>query len=113
VGAVPSPTAQLMITIIPIVGIVTGGIITFFFLLWTHRQRMAQIERGLAPRRLIDLRTFSLLVGILTAAVGLVLTIVHLALGQGGYGLLGGMIPLAVGLGFLTFYRVYDSPSEK
>ena len=103
---VPSPAAQLMITIIPIVGIVTGSAVVFFFLLWNHKQRMAQIERGVEPGQLIDLRTFSLLLGILSTAVGVVLSLFQLLAGQRGYGLLGGLIPLAVGIGFLAFYWI-------
>ncbi|MFP4302644.1 MAG: DUF6249 domain-containing protein [Alkalispirochaetaceae bacterium] len=110
---VPSPAAQLMITIIPIVGIVFGSTVVVFFLLWNHKQRMAQIERGMQPRRIIDLRTFSLLLGLLSGAVGLALTLFHLVLGDGGYGLLGGLIPLAVGLGFLAFYRIGDNHEER
>lgn len=106
---VPSPAAQLMITVIPIVGIVIAGVLIFFFLLWNHRQRMAQIERGMRPAPLIDIRSFSLLLGLLATAVGLVLTIVALLARQGGYGLLGGLTPLAVGVGFLLYYRIASS----
>lgn len=109
---VPSAAAQLMITIIPIVGIVFGSVVIFFFLLWNHKQRMAQIERGMQPRRIIDLRSFSLLLGLLSGAVGLVLTLFHLAVGRGGYGLLGGLIPLAVGLGFLGFFWIGGKNGE-
>lgn len=103
---VPSPAAQLMITVIPIVGIVVAGVVVFFFLLWNHRQRMAQIERGIKPEPLIDLKSFSLLLGLLATAVGLVLTVVSLLARQGGYGLLGGLIPFAAGVSFLVYYRI-------
>lgn len=103
---VPSPAAQLMITVIPIVGIVVAGVVVFFFLLWNHRQRMAQIERGMTPPPLINLRSFSLLLGLLATAVGLALTVVSLLAERGGYGLLGGLIPLSVGVGFLVYYRI-------
>ncbi len=107
--SVPSPVAQLMITVIPMVGIVVAGVVVFFFLLWNHRQRMAQIERGMNPPPLIDLERFSLLLGLLAVAVGLVLTIVALLAYRGGYGLLGGLIPLAVGVGFLLYYRIAET----
>jgi len=104
----PSPVAQLMITVIPMVGIVVAGVVVFSFLLWNHRQRMAQIERGLNPPPLIDLKRFSLLLGLLATAVGLVLTIVMLLVERGGYGLLGGLIPFAVGVGLLLYYRIAE-----
>lgn len=103
----PAPAAQLMITIIPITGIVMGSVVVFFFLLWNHRQRMAQIERGMQPARLVDLKTFSLLLGLVATAVGVVLTAIQLIVGQGGYAVLGGLIPLAVGIGLLAFYRLH------
>ena len=101
-----SSTAQLMITIIPIAGIAVGGVIVFFFLLWNHRQRMAQINQGMEPRRLVDLGTFSLLLGLVSGAVGVALTVVQLLVGANGYGLLGGLIPLMVGVAFLVFFRM-------
>lgn len=110
---VPSPAAQLMITIIPIVGIVLGSTVILLFLLWNHKQRMAQIERGMQPRRILDLRTFSLLLGLLSGAVGLALSLFQVAVAGGGYGLLGGLIPLAVGVGFLAFYWIDVNHNER
>jgi hypothetical protein len=108
VESIPSPAAQLIITIIPIVGIVMGAVVIIVFLRWNHQQRMALIDQGIAPPRMLDLRAFSLLAGLLSGAVGLALTVVQLILAQGdaGYGLLGGVIPLAVGIGFLGYYGV-------
>jgi hypothetical protein len=112
VETTPSPAAQVMITIIPIVGIVMGTMVILFFLRWNHQQRMAMIQQGMTPPRLVDLRAFSLLAGFLSAAVGLALTVVQLALGQAdGFGLLGGVVPLAVGIGFLGYYRFSGRPS--
>ncbi|NBB89980.1 MAG: hypothetical protein GVY23_02105 [Spirochaetes bacterium] len=104
--SVPSPAAQLMVTVIPIVGIVVAGVMVFFFLLWSHRQRMAQIERGMKPPPVIDLKRFSLLFGLLATAVGLVLTLVAVLAERGGYGLLGGLIPISVGVSFLVYYHI-------
>ncbi|MDA3948221.1 MAG: hypothetical protein PF508_03260 [Spirochaeta sp.] len=111
-NTVPSPAAQLMITIIPITGIVVAGMIVFFFLLWNHRQRMEQIRRGLPPAPRMSIRAVSLLVGLVTASVGAALTTVQLALGHAGYNLLGGVIPLAVGIGLLLFSRFSRHAAE-
>ena len=105
-AGLPSPAAQLMITIIPIVGIVVAGVVVFSFFLWNHRQRMAQIERGIKPEPLIDLERFSLLLGLLSTTTGVVLTLVAVIARQSGYGLLGGLIPFAVGIGLLVYYRI-------
>ena len=62
------------------------------------------IEKGSYAPRPIDLDVFSLLAGILLVAVGLTLTIVFVVLSSTGYALLGGLIPLSIGIGFLAFY---------
>ena len=105
--------AQVLISVIPIVGIAAGAIIAFFCLLWSHRQRMRLIEQGIAPRSEFDLEGFSLLAGLLTTTVGTVLTVFYLLMESAPYLLLGGLIPLAVGVGLLLFYRIRRSrPTE-
>ncbi|MBU0929437.1 MAG: hypothetical protein KKA67_16920 [Spirochaetes bacterium] len=99
-----SSASKVIISIIPIVGIVMGCVVVFFYILWTHRERMLMIEKGSYSPKPVDLDTFSLLSGILLVAVGLTLTIVFLVVASTGYALLGGLIPLSVGIGFMAFY---------
>jgi len=101
---VTSAAAQVIIAIIPIVGIVMGCTVVLFYLLWLHRERMLMIEKGSYEPRPIDIDIFSLLVGILLVAVGLTLTIVFIVFSATGYAVLGGLIPLSIGMGFLAFY---------
>ncbi len=107
---VPSQAAQVLITVIPIVGIVMGGLVVLFFLLWNHKQRVLMIQQGMAPSRLVDLDTFSLFAGLLATGVGIVLTIFFLIVQNGAYSLLGGLIPLSVGLSLLVFYWIRRKP---
>ena len=101
-----SPAAQVIISIIPIVGIVMGSVVVFFYLLWNHRRRTLLIKAGQYQRPDFDLLSFSLLAGLLLATVGLALTI-FLAIALGfSFGLLGGVIPLAVGTGLLVYYGI-------
>jgi hypothetical protein len=102
-----------MITVIPIAGIFVAGVLVFFFFYWNHRQRMAQIERGMKPELPIDIERFSLLVGLLSTAVGLVLTLVAFLARKGTYGLLGGLITLAAGIGFLLYYKIAGSQKDR
>lgn len=104
-GTVLSSAAQVLIAIIPIVGIVMGSIVVFFGLLWRYRQNVKMIEKGIAPVR-FDLRSFALLAGLVTLGVGFVLTIFLFFTDSGSYGLLGGLIPLAVGLSLLAYYML-------
>jgi len=112
-GQMSSSAAQVIISIIPIVGIVMGSVVIFFYLLWNHKRRTLLIKAGMFKRPEFDLLTFSLLAGLLLSAVGLALTIfLAIALGV-NFGLLGGIIPLAVGIGLLAYYGIRhgDRPS--
>jgi hypothetical protein len=101
-----SQAAQVIIAIIPIVGIVMGAVVVFFYLLWNHRRRVLLIKAGQYGRPDFDLLAFSLLGGLLLSSVGLALT-VFLAIEIGvSFGLLGGIIPLSVGIGLLVYYGI-------
>lgn len=96
--------SQVIIAIVPIVGIVLGCAVVFFYVLWGHRERMLLIERGQYEPKPFDFEVFSLLAGILLTSLGLVLTIVFMLVSPASYALLGGLIPLSLGLGLLAFY---------
>jgi hypothetical protein len=100
------PAAQILITIIPIVGLVMGTVIAFFYLLWAHREKVRLIERGLYSPKKMDLDAFCLLSGLLLASVGLVLSVLFVVLEGASYSLLGGLIPLASGISFLAFFML-------
>ena len=108
-----SYAAQVIVSIIPIVGIVMGSVVVFFYLLWNHKRRTLLIKAGQFGRPDFNLTLFSLLAGLLLSSVGLALTIVLIiALGI-NLGLLGGIIPLAIGIGLLVYYGIRrgDRPS--
>jgi hypothetical protein len=104
-----STAAQIIIAIIPIVGIVMGSVVIFFYLLWYHKRRMLLIEAGQYNPPGFDFLSFSLLAGLLLAAVGITLTVfLIVALGV-SFALLGGLIPLACGAGLLAYYWIRRS----
>ena len=103
---ITSTAAQILITIIPIVGIVMGAIVVFFYLLWAHIRRTLLIKAGHYNRPDFDLLSFSLLAGLLLGSVGLTLTVFLAVLTGPTYGLLGGIIPLAMGIGLLAYYVI-------
>lgn len=103
------PAAQVIVAIIPIVGIVFGGIVIFFYLLWDHRQKMLQIRNGVYNPKQFDVVLFSLLCGLLLTCVGAVLTVFFFIIGGASYMLLGGLIPFAVGVGLLLFNRLHKN----
>ena len=105
-----STTAQVIIAIIPIVGIVMGSVVVFFYLLWDHRRKTLSIEAGQYTKPDFNLLTFSLLSGLLLGSVGVALTVLlALVVKEASYGLLGGIIPLSMGIGLLAFYMIKRS----
>ncbi|GHU10520.1 hypothetical protein FACS1894151_09950 [Spirochaetia bacterium] len=105
-SSVTSSAAQVIIAIIPIVGIVIGAAVVFSYLLWGHQRRVLLIKAGQYVKGDFDLLSFSLLAGLLLVSVGIALT-VFLAIVQGaGYALLGGIIPLAIGIGLLIYFGI-------
>ena len=103
---ISSAAARVIIAIIPIVGIVMGAVVIFFYLLWNHRSRMLLIKAGHFNRPEFDLTSFSLLTGLLLGSVGLTLTVFLAIVAGPTYGLLGGLIPLAMGFGLLVYYCI-------
>ena len=103
---ITSAAAQVLIAVIPIVGIVMGAVVVFFYLLWRYRQRTLLIKAGHYSRPDFDLLSFSLLTGLLLGSVGLTLTIFLAVVTGPTYGLLGGIIPLSMGIGLLAYYVI-------
>ncbi|MDR0552403.1 MAG: hypothetical protein LBG72_10430 [Spirochaetaceae bacterium] len=101
-----SSTAQVIIAIIPIVGIVMGSVVVFFYLLWNYKRSKLLIQTRQYSRTNFSLRLFSLLAGLLLGVTGVCLT-VFLSLLQGlSYSLLGGIIPLSCGIALLAYFYV-------
>ena len=109
---VTSPAAQAIIAVIPIVGIFIGGVILFFYLLWTHHETKLRIRTGTYKEAEHDFKTSSLLVGLVCTFVGITLTVIFALMDGFSYALLGGLLPLAMGLSFLTFYKINPSFHE-
>ena len=103
----PSLAAQVIVAIIPIVGIVIGGTVVFFYLLWRHKQVIEMIKSGNYQPVRFNLSVFCLLTGLLLICIGLALTILFAMLEKLSLSLLGGLIPLALGVGLLCFYFIY------
>lgn len=101
--------------IVPVMGILFPiGIITIVFLfvivlrIFSHRERMAMIEKGIAPpagEKDSDTPESLLRRGLVTTLVGLALLIGLGTIGIGPW-LLGGLIPMFVGIAYLISYFV-------
>jgi hypothetical protein len=102
----PSTAAQVIISIIPIVGIVMGCFVIFFYLLWSYKLKVHMIDKGLYTRVPFDMDTFSLLSGLVLFILGLVLMIFFLVKDGFSYGALSGLIPVSIGVSLLIFFIV-------
>ena len=104
-----TPAAQVILSIVPIVGIAFAAIIVFFALLWRHREIKARIRTEQYIPPVYDWQAFSLLIGLCLCGVGLVLTVMFILLNGFTWTLLGGLIPLVLGLAVLIFYKLNPS----
>jgi hypothetical protein len=107
-----APAAQIIISVAPIVGIVIGGVVIFFYLLWRHREIVLQIKTGTYLEKKFNLKLFALLTGLLLIGIGAVLTIVTAIIAGKSYTLLGGLIPFALGVCLTAFYKLYPNSKD-
>ena len=110
--SIPSAAVQILIVVIPIVAIVMGSVVVFFYLLWRHKQNLKMIEQGMQPPTSFDLKSFSLVAGLISAGVGFVLSVFFVLTDGAAYSLLGGLIPLAVGVSLLAYYLLRNNESR-
>jgi hypothetical protein len=103
---ISTAAAHVIIALIPLVGVVMGAIVVFFYLLWNHKRRVLLIKAGQYNRPPFDLLTFSLLAGLLLGCVGLALTVFLAIITGPTYVLLGGIIPLSMGAGLLAYFGI-------
>lgn len=108
-NTITSETAQIIISVIPIVGIAIGGIVVFFYILWHHHEVKLRIKTGTYKTHSFDLRTFSLLTGLLLTGIGFILTVLFLCIEGLSYVMLGGLIPFVIGVCLLIFYKINPS----
>ncbi len=104
---------QIIISIIPIIGIVMGSILIFFYLLWRHRQIMRQIETRTYIPFTLNITLFCLLLGIILTITGAFLFILFYLIEHISYVLLGGLIPFTLGISLLIFYHIIEKNQNK
>ena len=105
---ITSPAAQVIISLIPIVGITIGGLVIFFALLWNHHEKKQQIKSGEKAKSTFNYRASTLLSGILLTGIGFMLTVFFALFDGVSPSLLGGLIPFTIGICLLLFYKIYD-----
>ncbi len=109
---ITSPAAQVIISLIPIVGIFIGGTVIFFALLWIHHENKQRIKSGEKPQKNFNYKAATLLSGLLLTGIGTMLSIFFALFAGVSPSLLGGLIPLTIGICLLLFYRLFDWNNE-
>ena len=109
----PSVAAQIIVSIIPIVGIVMGCTVIFFYLLWNYKLKVHLIRNGLYTKPEFDIILFSLLAGLILFTLGLALVVFFIIKYGFSFGVLSGLIPFAIGAGLIIFSRIsYNIKSQ-
>jgi hypothetical protein len=111
-------STPVLLSLVPIVGMGIGGVIIFFALLWHHTETKLRIQTGNYTKIKFDMKTYSLLIGLLLTGLGSILTIfftLFVLFFNGPFpSLLGGFIPLSLGICLLIFHKVnYGGKKEK
>ena len=109
----PSVAVQILVTVIPIVGIVAGTVVLCAFLYFNHKQKVLLIEKGLYQKISFDFDSFSLFSGFLLTGVGAALTLFFVLKDGVSYALIGGLVPLGLGLSFILYYFVKMKTTKK
>ncbi len=105
---VPTAAAQVIVTIIPIVGILFASIVLFLYLILWHKQRMSLIEKDQFQRvfKDVDIDSASLFSGMVLFAVGFSLLLFFWIKEGVSFGMLSGLIPFSIGISLIAFFVI-------
>ena len=100
-----SHTADVILSIVPMVAVVFGSVLVFFLLLYNYRLRKEKIRQQIQTESALEhLRFISLLAGCLSVSAGIPLTLFFVFTNPANPGILGGLIPLFAGAGLIVFF---------
>lgn len=105
--------AQIIISLVPIVGITLAAVLIFFALLWRHRETKLRIQKGTYSPIKFNLSAFSLLLGLVLVGIGSVLSILFFLITGVTWGLMSGLLPLGVGISLLIYYNINKKNKSK
>ncbi len=101
----PSTAVQIIVSVIPIVGIVCGFILLLVYIALNHRQRIIMIEKGII-RKEFDYDALNLFSGLILTGIGITLLVFFIIKEGLSYAVLSGLIPLSIGLSMLIFFAI-------
>lgn len=112
-NSIISPAAQVIIAIIPILGIAIAGTVILLAILWNHTEHKMRIQNGLPESHDFNYKAYFLLIGLLLTAVGFSLTVFFIILTGKSNAILGGLIPFTTGIALLLFYKLNNWKEDK
>ena len=96
---------EILLSLVPLLGVILGVTIIFFFLLWRYKVTRELIRtEQYHPTSQKDYRLFALLIGCISAALGLPMSVLFYILDGASYVMLGGLLPFSFGIGLLVFF---------
>ena len=98
----PVAAAQIIIAVVPIVGIVMAGVLIFFYLFWRNKQIICQIQTKTYTPIKFNLSGFCLISGILLLMIGGVLTVL--------FSIIDGV---SCGIGLLLYYFISSKAGKE
>ncbi|HOJ50275.1 MAG TPA: hypothetical protein PKW55_05640 [Spirochaetota bacterium] len=101
-----SPTVDIIVSLIPIVGIIGGCFVFFSIFLFYYKQRILIIQTGNYKPFKVNWNLVLILTGMVTTFVGIAITTVFIINKVYGFELLGGLIPLFTGLAIIFTYII-------
>jgi len=105
--------AEVILSIVPLVAIVFGTALLFFFLFYNYKLRKERIRMQIPTvSTMAHLRFISLLTGCVAFTAGIPLTLYFVFTDPRHPGILGGLIPLTAGLGLVAFYYLSKNATE-
>ena len=109
-----NPAAEMLISFVPVLALVLGSVLFFFFLFWQYKLgKMLVQNQQYRPNWLKNIKIFSLLFGINGTLLGLPLCLILLIIEKRvSYSLLGGLVPFCLGMGMLVFYSFIRNKIE-
>ncbi len=102
----PSNGYKIVLFLVPIFGIVFGSVLISVIAYFWYKQRLELIRAGLYKSSGFNFRVYSFFVGLVLSFTGIALLIVFILVLGNSLAMLGGVIPLAIGLSLLTYYKM-------
>jgi hypothetical protein len=83
-----------------------GSVVLFLYIIFSHKQKMLMIEKGMLNKTPLDIDALSIFSGLILSAVGLTLTLFFWFKEGLGYSLLSGLLPLSIGISLCIFFII-------